>query len=275
MRRRAPPAGAAGLPPPRAGAGRGGPGRRGASPRRRRAPGRRRPSPLGESARDSADDPPRGGIDGNQGHGGEQPGRQDPGRPNPTEGSRALASRLFRQDTGPALFATAAARDSAGFRPPRPGRPARRRSDVFQELVDPGDHRLRIFQQAGGDEGVVEDLLGDELRHRRLRLPRGREVLDDGVARIELQFTRGRRVVGALAFIAFIMRRMCGDMNLSALSARAGESTRRSLAFTSATRLAERFLEPRGQRFVSSSLSAPSPAAWAGRPVSRRHGRRR
>ena len=37
------------------------------------------------------------------------------------------------------------------------------RLDVFQQLVETGDHRAGVFQKAGGDEGVVEDLLGDEL----------------------------------------------------------------------------------------------------------------
>jgi hypothetical protein len=33
----------------------------------------------------------------------------------------------------------------------------------LQDLVEALHHRLRVLEEPGGDEGVVEDLLGDQL----------------------------------------------------------------------------------------------------------------
>ena len=70
--------------------------------------------------------------------------------------------------------------------------------------------------------------------------------------------TRGGVSPAPSVFMAFIRRRMCGDMNLSALSARAGESTSRSLVFTSATRSPSVSLTQATSVLVCSSVRAPS-----------------
>ncbi len=76
------------------------------------------------------------------------------------------------------------------------------------------------------------------------------------------RFTRRGGWVPSL-LIAFMSLRMWGDVNLSAFRAKAGESTSRSLARTSATRSPRQSLSQATRAFVSASPRAPSALGWS------------
>eukprot|EP00968_Pinguiococcus_pyrenoidosus_P011485 scaffold923_cov256-Pinguiococcus_pyrenoidosus.AAC.62 len=62
--------------------------------------------------------------------------------------------------------------------------------DLLKELIQPGHHGSAVVHEAGGDEGVVEDLLGHQLRDLRVLILELHQADDDLVLGVELQSLR-------------------------------------------------------------------------------------
>ena len=74
------------------------------------------------------------------------------------------------------------------------------RLDLLEELAETLDHRGRIFEETGGQEGVVVELLGHEDGFAFVGVLDLGELLDDRVAGIEFEVHLNRRGFGVITF---------------------------------------------------------------------------